>query len=316
MDSRKSNISNIGVGRQLCANEATTAIYKKYESYFKVDYEDEWLKIYTIIREPSPELIAELKAYDEKIAEKNRRVKEYIDTIAKDVFDNLDDEAKEYIFDHPNSTAHHFGMGMGIRNQYGLWKEQPSFLKGVHPDDLSAEIVERVASYIIPNYDFDSLYYRFLYDDFVFNHLRRLFHAFYGYYPDEIIEKYENEPDSDFNAAERACDEVRNAVINKDRFETMCKEYGISDQNRDELIRYVDQYNKKSWDVIPYDIGLLGSSSLDDDLRQRCLRLLQAVLDQHSQHAEDLPVFLAAQQDAMLIMESKRRKRKRKKTQR
>lgn len=322
MDSRKSNISNIGVGTKLSVNEATTAIYEKYESYFEVEttdiYEEyksylkddsicDCFKIYVLKKEPSPELAAELKAYYDKIAEKNQKVKKYIDKIAKDVFDHLDDEAKKYIFDHPDSTEHHMGMGMGIRNQYDLWKEQPSFLEGIHPDDLSASIVERVASYVIPNYDFDNPYYRSLYGDFTFNHLRRLFHAFYGYYPDKIIEKYENETD-DGSASKRARKEVRNAVINKARFKTMCKKYGISDKNRDDLIRYVDQYNKKNWDVIPYDIGLLGSSSLDDDLRQQCLRLLKAVLDQHSQHAEDLPVFLFHQKDAVLIMVGKRGK--------
>lgn len=199
---------------------------------------------------------------------------EYIDTIAKDVFDNLDEKSKEYIFDHPSSTEHHFGMGMGIRNHYDLWGEQPDFLRGIHPDDLSSMITERVSSYVIPNFDYSNPYYRSLYGSFAFSHIRRLYHAYYGDYPDKILEKYENEPD-DESAYKKAKDEVKCAVINKARFEALCRDFGISDENKNALISYVDQYNEKNWDVIPYDIGLLGSLKLDDDSRQQYLRLLK-----------------------------------------
>ena len=301
MFSLRSNLRNIGIGTRVYEDETTTAIYKKYKSYFKVDKKYDWLTIYVIKKDPSPELIAELKAYDEKAAEAEREADEYIDAIAKDVFDNLDDKSKEYIFSHPDSTEHHFGMGMGIRNKYHLWGEQPEFLRGIHPDSLSSMITERVSSYIIPNYDYYNPYYRHLYGNFTFTHLRRLYYALHGYYPDGIMEKYENEPD-DASASDKAFNEVKSDLIDKVRFETLCAEYGISDKNRDDLILYVDQYNDKNWDAIPYDIGLLGSTKLEDKTRERYLILLREVLEQHPRHADDLPAFMFNQKDAVMIM--------------
>ncbi|MCR5024370.1 MAG: DUF4116 domain-containing protein [Lachnospiraceae bacterium] len=297
----RSNIRNIGVGTKLYEDEEATAIYEKYKSYFELDDKYEWMKIYIVKKDPSPELVAKIKTYDEKITEENRQAQEYIDTIAKDVFDNLDDRSKEYIFAHPDSTEHHFGMGMGIRNKYDLWGEQPEFLKGMHPDDLSSMIMDRVSSYVIPAYDFYSEYHRSLYGDFRFTHLRRLYYAVHGYYPDKIIEKYEKEPNIE-SASKRAFEEVKCDVIDKARFETMCSEYGISDNNQDALISYVDQYNEKNWDLIPYDIGLLGSRMLEDDIRQSYLRLLREVLEQHPRHADDLPAFMFNQKDAVMVM--------------
>ena len=68
MFSLRSNLRNIGIGTRVYEDETTTAIYKKYKSYFKVDKKYDWLTIYVIKKDPSPELIAELKAYDEKAA--------------------------------------------------------------------------------------------------------------------------------------------------------------------------------------------------------------------------------------------------------
>ena len=236
-----------------------------------------------------------------KFAEEVRDADEFIDAIARDVFVNLDDESKKYIFSHPSPTEHHFGMGMSIRNHYGLWGEQPEFLRGIHPDDLSSMIIERVSSYVIPNFDYTNPYYRSLYGNSVFNHLRRLYYALYDYYPDKILEKYEDELDYK-SASKRAWDEVKNAVIDKARFESLCREYGISDKKKIDFISYVDQYNEKNWDVIPYDIALLGSKKLTEKTRQQYLRLLKEVLKQRPLHTENMPIFMFNQKDAVLIM--------------
>ena len=45
MFSLRSNLRNIGIGTRVYEDETTTAIYKKYKSYFKVDKKYDWLTI-------------------------------------------------------------------------------------------------------------------------------------------------------------------------------------------------------------------------------------------------------------------------------
>jgi hypothetical protein len=69
-------------------------------------------------------------------------------------------EDKEFIESIKNNTAEtfafdaHFGLGMFIRNQYGLWDEKskwmhslPDNIKVIHPDDISHKILIEIHRY-------------------------------------------------------------------------------------------------------------------------------------------------------------------------
>jgi hypothetical protein len=66
-------------------------------------------------------------------------------------------EDKEFIEAITNNTAEsfaygaHFGLGIRIRNQYGLWNEKskwmqslPDNIKTLHPDDVSHKILMEI----------------------------------------------------------------------------------------------------------------------------------------------------------------------------
>ena len=117
---------------------------------------------------------------------------------------------KDYIFLHPDSSEYHHNMGMGIRNKYIHGKDLG--FRYFHPDSLSSEITARMASMIIKNYDYENPFYRHLYDDPSFNHLRLLYSAVKGEYPDAIMDQHANDPD-DYAAAEEVRNIVKAAVL-------------------------------------------------------------------------------------------------------
>ena len=43
---------------------------------------------------------------------------QFVNKVAKEVLNGLSDKDKEYIYMNPNSVAHHFGLGLMIRNKY------------------------------------------------------------------------------------------------------------------------------------------------------------------------------------------------------
>ena len=128
----------------------------------------------------------------------------------KEVFQGLSQEDRNHIFWHPNSTEHHFGLGLYIRNNYIHGKDLPfAYLQA---DSLSSEITARIASMIIDNYDYENLFYRNLYENFVFNHLRRLYYDIKGECPDSLMDQYSDFPNED-TAAEAVIEEVKNVVL-------------------------------------------------------------------------------------------------------
>ena len=296
----RSNLRNIQKGTYLYADGEGDEIYKRFRQFFRAEKNNDYVWRYVIKKEPSDELIKAILEYDQKIENENKQYYEYIDTIAKDVYDQLSDEDKQYIFTHPDSTEHHFGMGLGIRNHYGLWGNEQDFLRHIHPDDISSDITERVAAYVIEGYDYYNPFYRHLYGNFQFSYLRRLYYALIGKYPDEMMKEYAEWPD-DYLASKQVLKIVEGTVVDKERFEKLCKDYSISEEHRSEMEQYVDEYNEKNWDIIPYDIGLLECKKLNSDFRMRLIGLLKVILDDHPRHALTMPAFIFNQKDVVLL---------------
>ena len=91
-------------------------------------------------------------------------------------FSTLEDAAdkdKEYIYMNPNSVAHHFGLGLMIRNKY-IYNNDNEYVSD-SPDNLSSIIVSKIASMIIENYDYKNPMCRWLYDSFEFPYYRKLY---------------------------------------------------------------------------------------------------------------------------------------------
>ena len=66
--------------------------------------------------------------------------KEFINVVANDIVNDLDDEAKQITLEYPEYD--HFGRGLWIRNHYLWCQNLPE--KYRHPDDLSVDIFSRV----------------------------------------------------------------------------------------------------------------------------------------------------------------------------
>ena len=191
-----------------------TAIYNKYHEYFNVVDENKDLYImYVIAKEPSDELVAEIEEYNAKIKELGRKKFEFVDRIARVVLEELSEDDKRYIYDYPDSAEYHFGMAMGIRNRFIYGQEVD--IDRYEPDDLSGEIMSRIASLLIENYDYDDSYYYLVYESGSFNHARRLYHIITGDCPDAIIDKYADMPD-DVAAAQMAEAELNRIVLDED----------------------------------------------------------------------------------------------------
>lgn len=103
---------------------------------------------------------------------------------------------------------------------------------------------------IVNNYDYENPFYHHLYENFSFNHMRRLNHAIIGEHPNEIMDRYADMPD-DIKAAKIAEIKVKALVLNGDRFKRLCKKYKIPDARYQEFKKFVDVYNSKNWDIIP-----------------------------------------------------------------
>ena len=285
-------------GTVLYENDETSVIYSKFQVFFDVVEEYEWLKKYVVSKDPSPELIHAIEDYYAKIKEHNRKHDEFVDSVAKVVLDGLSDEEKAFFYDYPDSTTHHFGIGLWIRNKY-IHGQDLDFEVG-HPDDLSSEITSRISSLIIQGYDYENPYYRYLYGSSIFYHLRRLFRALTEEYPDRIIDKYAELPDDSF-ASHAAEDEIRAIVLDSDRFKELSRKYGLSDEQYLEYKTFVDEYNNKNWAIIPYDVALLGSKKLEPENRSKYLKLMQAALKQAPRMALEIPAFVFNQKDAVLL---------------
>ena len=295
----RSNLKNVQVGTYLYADTEETNIYKKFRQYFRAEKHRNYVWRYVIKKDPSEELISEIRAYAQRIEEEDKEYYEFIDTVAQDVFEHLSEEDKQYINDHPDPIEHHFGMGLAIRNHYALWGEQPDFLRGEHPDDISSDISGRVVSLVV-GYDYYNPFYRHVYEYSDFGLLRKLYYLMQGEYPDDILKKWENEPD-DYNASEQAKKIVKEIVVNKERYYSLCQEYGVDEEHRLEIEKYAEQKNTEFREIMPYDIGLLECENLDIELRGRLIAVLDEILKNHPRNALEMPESIFMHKDAVLV---------------
>lgn len=233
-----------------------------------------------------------------KVNEQNREHDEFVSRVAAEVFEGLSQEDKDYIFRHPDTAEHHFGLGLDIRNKY-IYGEDLRFTC-FDPDALSSEITAKLASMIIDNYDYEKPFYRYLYDNFFFGYLRRLYYAIKGEYPDALMDQNADSPD-DYAAAEAVEKKVEDIVFDENRVNRLCDEYGIRQKQYDEYKGIVDAYNEKNWGKVPYDIVLLASKKLDPDFRKKLLELLKEVLEQNPRMSLELPGYVFNQKDAALL---------------
>ena len=67
----------------------------------------------------------------------------FIDNTARDALSKIPENGIAALREETNPAMHHFGVGMWVRNNY-LWQEEDVLRFGMHPDSLSAEIVERM----------------------------------------------------------------------------------------------------------------------------------------------------------------------------
>ena len=296
-------MDQIQIGTSLPQNDETTAIYEKFSEWFDIREGNKWgidFTDYVISKEPSGALIAEIEAYYTRIEEAVKAAKkeheDFVDRVAKDALQNLDEKEKEYIFLHPDSFTHHFGLGMWIRNKYIHGTKYDYYW---HPDDLSGEIMERIASLLISNYDFGNAFYHYLYESRSFNHVRRLYFAANGEYPDAIMDQFANLPNKRY-AAKEAENTVKNIFLDKSRFRKLCRKYGIPKKQYRLIMKSVDTHNR-CHNIVPYDIGLLTSRELEPELRKKILCLLRATLDQPESLAMELPRIVFNQKDAVLV---------------
>ena len=108
----------IQIGTTLLKNDATSEIYKRFHDYFDIKDKGEYDEKYVISSEPSEELKQAITIYYTEVKEKNKAHDEFIDHVAKDVIEELSKEDKDYTFLHPESSEHHYGLGLTIRNKY------------------------------------------------------------------------------------------------------------------------------------------------------------------------------------------------------
>lgn len=292
-------MEKVQIGTVLYENEDTTKIYNDFSEYFTVDNEDYLFEKYIICKEPSQELIKAIENYEEEIRIEVQKYNEVVTRIANKVYANLDDEKKAYIFDHPDSGSNHFGLGLYIRNHY-IYNEEYEF-DYYHPDHLSGDIVSKIASMIIDNYDFENPFYRLIYDGFSFPYLRRLYHTIFGEYPDEILRDYENLPDEN-NPEEMAVEKVKSKILYENRYEELIKKFRLSKKYCNEFKSFTDEYNENdSFKIIPYDIVILSSKSLDNKTRELWLNVLKFLLDEKPRLALEIPAFVFNQKDTVLL---------------
>lgn len=291
-------MKKVQLGTILDEDQDTKVIYNRFHDYFEVVRKYEWLDQYVISKEPSNELIKEIELYYEKEKKRNQKHDEFVDRVANEIYATLSEKDKAYIFDHPSSSKHHFGLGMNIRNTYIYGKELGFDV--FYPDHLSSEITLKIASLIIHNFDYENPFYHHLYDNNAFNHVRLLYHAVTGEYPDKLMDEYADMPD-DFEAAKLVEEKVKAIVLDAERFKKLSIRYGLNEKQYQEYKKFVDEYNSTKWDIIPYDVAILSSKTLEPDVRKRLLHVLEVVLHQRPDMAFEMPIFVFHQKDAVLL---------------
>lgn len=126
--------------------------------------------------------------------ERHRRIVSFISDIADDCIENLSEEDKRYLIEHPDAGSYHRSYGLSIRNKYiysypGNLRETLSLYR-VDADNMSSEILTMIISKLLPEFEFESNFCRRLYGNPRFLELRKSYKERYGHYPVALVEKY------------------------------------------------------------------------------------------------------------------------------
>ena len=301
----------VQIGTCLHQNDETKEIYNKFKDYFVIKKERYYRK-YVVSKEPSDELIQVINDYFAKIKEEYREIDEFVEMLALHIFNGLSQEEKNKIFEDPTIATDHFGFCLDIRNKYIHPIISKLNIDNIHnqlmwePDYLSGKTGSRIVSLIL-NYDYENEFYKYLYGDHTFLHLRRLYYLFKGEYPDSIIEPYADLPD-DYMASQKALKKIKSIIVNTSRFKRLSKKYGLTEKQYNECKKAIDKYNKETWAIAPYDFALLCSKKLEPEFRKKILKIMKTYFNTtqntrfHSHKIVlELPAFVFNQKDAVLL---------------
>ena len=210
----------IQIGTILYEDDTATEIYNNYSDYFKRTEDEDGFIEYKIIKEPSKELLNTIGEYYFNIRMRRMKQEKLISKIANDVYSELTKKQKEYLYDHPDNFSNHFGLCMYIRNKYIYSNKYDCTM--FNADCLSGDILEKLSSMIIENYDYNNPFCRVVYDNSKFTYLRRLYHSIFGIYPDEKLKKYKEkgaDKNRDKELQEQATKEIMDEIIKLTKIE-------------------------------------------------------------------------------------------------
>lgn len=149
--------------------------------YVYVDAEEE------IIIKHGPSANAALSAYEKGLGLLNARItnetahrrlrlqpdgEKWEFDIALDCVRRMNDEDKEYVKKHMQTTEYHFGYAMGIRNKYIYPSKKHNHFDA---DGISSSVMRKVFSILSPVYDFRNGVISGFYDNFSMPHLMELY---------------------------------------------------------------------------------------------------------------------------------------------
>lgn len=128
----------------------------------------------------------------------NKKVKyknkiEFVNCVADDCLKNMSSEDKEYLIENPVAIEYHFSYCLYIRNHYIHNRDFSETSFFTHPDDLSSDIIRMIFSRLLPEYEYDNLFTKMLYDNRDFILLRKKYRDVYGEYPTSLVEKYKSQ---------------------------------------------------------------------------------------------------------------------------
>ena len=291
-------MKEIKIGTSLFKDRRASGIYEKFSEYFTIEKEGEYIEMLVISKEPSTELINAIMEYWLEIKEEENRRKTFIDDVALEVLGDLTEKDRAYIHSHPDPTTHHFGMGLAIRNKYIHGKELGFPCFGA--DSLSSEIILRIASHIIEEFEYDNLLHQNLYGMSSFNYLRAIYTLITGKEPVELLKKYSLLPDS-IAAADEVMKIMEGFILEKNRTQERIKKYKIPEKQYLDFVTFLDSYNEKERRIIPCDILLLSSDALESQHRKQILGILEVILKENVWLTMELPACIFNQKDAVLM---------------
>mgnify|MGYP004589643277 FL=1 len=280
------------IGTFLYQDETSDIIYELYKDYFV--YEKGMFPKYILTKKPDEELKRQIMWYYCQFDKDCKRRNAFIDYVSKEVLKELDEEDKEYIYMKPDSSTHHDGLSVGIRNVY-IWGKDIGFYYG-HADSLSSEIFRKIASMIVENYEYENPLCRRLYDDSQFTFLRQLYYYILDQFPGEIVNEYKDMLD-DEEAKNIVIEILKSEIYDVERFKLLCKKYNVSDEQCKDFIEFIDKKNEDAWKKTPYDIGLLVSKELESDYRKRLLEILHLSY----LRMDELPMYMFNQKDMVVL---------------